>query len=1236
MKRLYFIFGLILTLLAATGLQAQTLGVDRSTLVFSAQVNGPAVSQTVHLTTTSGTINFALLSVLPSWLKVTPTAGTAPSDLTVTADPTGFLPGNYGAQFTIFGGNQSNVTVNVTLAVGSLSLNPGSLSFSYQTGATPPASQNLNLTFAQGTSVSLSAATTSGGNWLLVSPTSGTSSFAAAVSVNPAVLSTLASGTYNGTITVTPSAGTAVNVPVTLTVSPTPPVTVSPTAVSLGYQIGGSNNSAQQTITISTTGTQGVPFTLTPTADFNPSGRVWFTVSPSQSGTIPANGNIQVTVAYDTTASLPAGTYTGRITLNSGGTPNPIVINVTLLVSNSPLLNAPTGSLNFSYQTGTALPAPQNVTVSSTSGQLPLTISAATTSGGSWLSAPATGTSGTAFSVNVNPTGLAPATYNGTITVSSPQAGNPALQIPVTLVVTNNPVIVISANGCSTAVNQSCPLTFAFQPGQANPATQTLKISSSTGTPLNFNAFANTPSCGGAWLGALNVNGTTDTTLQVSANPAGIAAGSKCDATIAITATNAATGEKVPNSPLNIPVTFYVSSTPLLVANQNAFNFVAQQGGSQPPAQSVALTSTSSTDQLTYTTSFTTNSGGNNWLLVGPQTGTTASGSNIVTVAVLPGLLSAQAQPYSGTITITATGPGGAAVADSPITIPVTLQVTAGTMTVSPSTLSFSQPVGGSAPAAQTISVASSNQQLSYTVSAQQQTTSGGINWLTATPASGSTPGTITVTADGSKLPAGTYTGTVMVTSTTASTGGSPANIPVTLTVTAGTISSTTTSLTFAQAVGGTQPPTQTVAIAATPGPINITVTTSTDNGGNNWLSATPASGTAPGNITVTANGGSLPLGQYTGKVTITAAPPGATGSPIVIPVTFNVVTGQTLSVSPNNLSFAYALGASNPTAQTVQVSATGGAAPFTTQATTASGGSWLSVSPTSGNTPATLTVTANPSNLTAGTYSGTITVSSPNSVSPTTISVSLVVAAVPKPVVNLVGNAGSYVAGGVSPGENIVIFGTGIGPATLAAGTLTPSGGFSTTTGNTQVTFDGTPAPIIYASATQTSVMVPYGVFGRTSTVIRVTYLGVQSDPLTYNVLLAAPGIYTLNQQGNGPGAIINQNNTVNGPGNAAPKNSVVAIYMTGEGATDSIPQDGAIATSLFHPRLPVSATVGGVSATVEYAGSAPGIVYGVMQVNVRIPADAPSGAQPIVVTFGNNTTGTFSTQGGVTVQVQ
>ena len=73
-------------------------------------------------------------------------------------------------------------------------------------------------------------------------------------------------------------------------------------------------------------------------------------------------------------------------------------------------------------------------------------------------------------------------------------------------------------------------------------------------------------------------------------------------------------------------------------------------------------------------------------------------------------------------------------------------------------------------------------------------------------------------------------------------------------------------------------------------------------------------------------------------------------------------------------------------------------------------------------------------------------------------------------------------------------------------------------------------------------------------------------------------------------------------------------------------------VLSALKNPVLPVTATIGGVQATVAYAGSAAGLVSGVMQVNLVIPATAPTGSNvPSVVSVG----GTPS-QAGVTVAIQ
>src|SRR5262249_7885041 len=159
-------------------------------------------------------------------------------------------------------------------------------------------------------------------------------------------------------------------------------------------------------------------------------------------------------------------------------------------------------------------------------------------------------------------------------------------------------------------------------------------------------------------------------------------------------------------------------------------------------------------------------------------------------------------------------------------------------------------------------------------------------------------------------------------------------------------------SLTFNQAQGGSAPAAQTLTISSTPTGLPYTVAVTTSNSGT-WLTATPTSGTTNSPVQVSVTAGTRTAGQYTGKVTISA-----TGAATIdAPVTLNVLTPQTFTVSPTTLSFSYVIGASTtPQAQTVQLT-TGASAPYTTAATTASGGNWLTVSPASGTGSGALSV---------------------------------------------------------------------------------------------------------------------------------------------------------------------------------------------------------------------------------------------------------------------------------------
>ena len=229
--------------------------------------------------------------------------------------------------------------------------------------------------------------------------------------------------------------------------------------------------------------------------------------------------------------------------------------------------------------------------------------------------------------------------------------------------------------------------------------------------------------------------------------------------------------------------------------------------------------------------------------------------------------------------------------------------------------------------------------------------------------------------------------------------------------------------------------------------------------------------------------------------------------------------------------------------------------------------------------------------------------------------------------------NDASYLGGPIAPGEIIAIFGIGIGPNDPATLQLSSDQQFITTSlAATRVLFDGIPAPLLYVSSAQIVAIVPYEIAGQTSTQVEIEYLGYRSSAVKLNVAPAALGIFTADSSGAGSGAILNQNLTPNTSARPAPKNSFVTLFVTGEGQTRPPGVDGKLAGSA--PPVPVqnvTATIGGMNAPVQYAGGAPGLTAGVMQVNVRVPPNAPSGAQLVVVRVGN-----AASQTKVTVFVQ
>jgi len=213
-------------------------------------------------------------------------------------------------------------------------------------------------------------------------------------------------------------------------------------------------------------------------------------------------------------------------------------------------------------------------------------------------------------------------------------------------------------------------------------------------------------------------------------------------------------------------------------------------------------------------------------------------------------------------------------------------------------------------------------------------------------------------------------------------------------------------------------------------------------------------------------------------------------------------------------------------------------------------------------------------------------------------------------PAITAVTNAASYSADAISPGSLISIFGTGLAAMTASASAVP----LPMSIADTSVTINGVPAPVLFESAGQINVQVPWEVVAGPAVVV-VRTRGASSAPANINVLRAAPGVFT---DVTGNAAALNSDGSTNSTGSPAPAGGFVSVFFTGQGPITTAMDDGAAPASgqVISATSTISATIDGVSASIEFAGLAP-LFPGVAQINVKVPA-LGSGVYSLIVTIG------------------
>src|ERR1039458_2631155 len=662
--------------------------------------------------------------------------------------------------------------------------------------------------------------------------------------------------------------------------------------------------------------------------------------------------------------------------------------------------------------------------------------------------------------------------------------------------------------------------------------------------------------------------------------------------------------------------------------------------GSSPPAPQV-LSVTAFGPPTSFTAAVTTTDGGK-WLSVSPAQGTTClsgastcSNSNL-TLKFDPLLL--KPGEYTGTLTVTP-----AASIYPPLVIPLIFGVTKSFISVQgPAFMGFGTDAAGNPSAPQTLQVTSTGDAALFSVSLSISQEIFG-NWISVSPMQGTTPATLTVTANPSAFPKGniaalgyiTITGpanSVTNTVTLVLTQLLPPPVPPVIYTSAGN-----TPLVFWAKAGTTQTPSQFVDVSAYPDSVQVV----TDRGGN-WLAALAGEDidNSPG-LSVSVNPTGLGAGTYHGTITV-----GSTRYPDYAPAKVAVILiiwaePPPISVAPGSLKFSVSSGTSTGSYESGEISAhtltvTSGGAPVdsTVALSTVDGNNWLTLLQPFSYVPygvpyGSMYMGADAKNLPPGTYEGTVTITappgSPNSVSvPVTLNVTPALPTLPQagpPFGVSIVNGASQTVGTVAPGEILTVFGQNIGPSTPAGLQLDASGKVATNVSGARVLFNGVPAPIIYASPTQVNAVVPYEVAGEASVTIQVEFNGTAVTVAGVPVVPSAPAIFSADGTGVGQANAFNQDNSANSASNPAARGSIVRLLATGAGQTTPASLTGEFTgNDVKQPLLPVQVEIGNVQATVEDARSAPDQVTGILQLQVLVPQGvAPGPNLPLVLIVGS-----------------
>ena len=778
-------------------------------------------------------------------------------------------------------------------------------------------------------------------------------------------------------------------------------------------------------------------------------------------------------------------------------------------------------------------------------------------------------------------------------------------------------------------------ITFHGQSGGLPAIEQSILVTSSV-TNLAYSVTASTSN--GNWLRVKPEIGLAPGTIEVTADPQTLPPGDY-EGTISIQSPQAIPSLRI----VNVKFSVAPADAPTLVAEPTdlAFDFVT----GLPSDSNTLMVRNNGSGEIPFVVTAATTNGGQ-WLSVTPSSGT-ATAATPVTVTVTADPAQLLPGTYSGLISITSDA------LNQRLFVPITTTVHSTTQTIvlSDQGLSFAA-VAGSVIQRDTFEVLNSGLgNLDWTATAE--VLSGGVNWLSATPARGSSgPGKITapqveVSADPSQLRPGDYYGRVLISAPGA--GNSPQTISVVFHVRpagSGAVPDLRpTGFIFVASASGQIAP-QDVIVSNTGGVSTAFRSTRSSDSGPIFFTHQPTEATVdptqPVRISIQPVLTGLGPGVRRGRINLEFTD----GSVKVVEIVL-VIPQTSASTSASKKNPIPRAAGCTPTSLNLVFSLLGqqfkvpAAWPSTIEARVADDcGNSLDTgsvvaSFSNGDPPLSLRAVGDGrwTNTWQPSYSASqvrVTAAAENAGHTLKGSTQISGEVTPNPTVPVIVNGSIVSAASLSaraplaPGGIISIFGSNLSTGVAESGVPR-----DTSLNGTLVVIGGIALPLLYVSDTQVNAIVPSSIPVNTTQQVLVQSKNSLTLPIPISIAPAQPAVFTANGRGIGQGHIYGPSGKIADSANPVRAGDAIVIYCTGLGAVDRAVSDGFPAPSdppLAGTTNSVTATIGGKPASVFFSGLAP-TYTGLYQVNAIVPDGVGSDdAAPLILTVAGQVSPTVT----------